>query len=39
MKDGVGLAARSIDGGSARAKLQALVALSQKLAGDRVGDK
>jgi anthranilate phosphoribosyltransferase len=35
LKEGVGLAARSVDGGGARAKLQALVALSQKLAGDK----
>ncbi len=35
LKEGVGLAARSVDGGAARAKLQALVALSQKLAGDK----
>jgi anthranilate phosphoribosyltransferase len=32
LKDGVGLAARSIDDGAARGKLQALVALSQTLA-------
>ena len=31
-KEGVALAARSIDGGAARAKLEALIALSQKLA-------
>jgi anthranilate phosphoribosyltransferase len=39
VKDGVALAARSIDGGAARAKLQALTVLSQKLAGDGTGDK
>ena len=39
LKEGVGLAGRSIDGGAAGAKLQALVALSQKLAGDRAVDK
>jgi anthranilate phosphoribosyltransferase len=33
-KEGVELAAGSIDGGAARAKLQALVALSQRLAAD-----
>jgi anthranilate phosphoribosyltransferase len=32
LKDGVGLAAQSIDSGAARDKLQALVALSQQLA-------
>jgi hypothetical protein len=31
----VGLAAQSIDGGAARGKLQALVALSQQLAGQK----
>ena len=35
LKDGVELAARSIDGGAARTKLTALVALSQKLADDK----
>ncbi len=35
LKDGVELAARSIDGGAARTKLTALVALSQKLAEDK----
>jgi anthranilate phosphoribosyltransferase len=35
VKDGVGLAGRSIDSGTARAKLQALVGLSRKLAGDK----
>src|SRR5262245_13462141 len=34
-KEGVGLAAKSIDGGAARAKLDALVALSQRLAGQK----
>ena len=35
LKEGVALAAHSIDSGSARAKLEALVALSQKLAAER----
>jgi anthranilate phosphoribosyltransferase len=35
LKEGVGLAARSIDEGAARAKLDALIALSQRLAGDK----
>jgi anthranilate phosphoribosyltransferase len=35
LKEGVGLAAHSIDGGAARAKLQALVALSQQLAQEK----
>jgi anthranilate phosphoribosyltransferase len=35
LKDGVGLAAQSIDSGAARDKLQALVALSQQLAQGR----
>jgi anthranilate phosphoribosyltransferase len=35
LKDGVALAGRSIDEGAARAKLDALVALSQRLAGAR----
>jgi anthranilate phosphoribosyltransferase len=35
LKEGVGLAAQSIDGGAARTKLQALVALSQRLAQDK----
>jgi anthranilate phosphoribosyltransferase len=34
-KEGVGLAARSIDEGAARGKLDALVALSQRLAGPK----
>ena len=34
-KEGVALGARSIDGGGARGKLQALIALSQKLAQER----
>src|SRR5918996_877643 len=34
LKDGVGQAAQSIDNGAARAKLQALVALSQRLASE-----
>ena len=35
LKEGVALAAHSIDSGSARAKLEALLALSQKLAAER----
>ena len=35
LKEGVALAARSIDEGAARAKLDVLVALSQRLAGDK----
>jgi anthranilate phosphoribosyltransferase len=35
LKDGVGQAAQSIDNGAARAKLQALVALSQRLASEK----
>ena len=35
LKDGVGLAARSVDDGAARDKLQALVALSQTLAQEK----
>jgi anthranilate phosphoribosyltransferase len=35
MREGVGLAARSIDSGAARDTLQALVALSQKLAQEK----
>jgi anthranilate phosphoribosyltransferase len=35
LRDGVTLAARSIDGGAARAKLDALVQLSQKLAEEK----
>jgi anthranilate phosphoribosyltransferase len=35
LKEGVGMAARSIDTGAARAKLEALVALSQRLAADK----
>jgi anthranilate phosphoribosyltransferase len=33
LKDGVGVAAHSIDSGQARGKLEALVALSRRLAG------
>jgi anthranilate phosphoribosyltransferase len=35
LKEGVALAARSIDGGAARARLQALVALTQRLAQEK----
>jgi anthranilate phosphoribosyltransferase len=35
LKEGVALAAQSIDGGAARSKLQALVGLSQQLAQDK----
>ena len=35
LKEGVGLAARSIDDGGARGKLEALVALSQRLAQEK----
>jgi anthranilate phosphoribosyltransferase len=35
LKEGVGLAAQSIDGGAARGKLQLLVALSQRLAQEK----
>jgi len=35
LKEGVGLAASSIDGGGARGKLEALVALSQRLAQEK----
>jgi anthranilate phosphoribosyltransferase len=35
LKDGVGLAARSIDSGAARAKLETLVEFSQKLAAEK----
>jgi anthranilate phosphoribosyltransferase len=35
LKEGVGLAVRSIDEGAARSKLDALIALSQRLAGDK----
>ncbi|HXH83747.1 MAG TPA: anthranilate phosphoribosyltransferase [Candidatus Tectomicrobia bacterium] len=35
LKEGVGLAARSIDGGAARKKLEALVELSQRLAQEK----
>jgi len=35
LKEGVELAARSIDGGAARAKLEALVTLSQRLAAEK----
>jgi anthranilate phosphoribosyltransferase len=35
LKEGVGLAAQSIDGGAARGKLRALVELSQKLAQEK----
>ena len=35
LKDGVGLAAQSIDGGAARRTLQALVTLSQQLAAEK----
>jgi anthranilate phosphoribosyltransferase len=35
LKEGVGLAARSIDDGGARGKLEGLVALSQRLAQEK----
>jgi anthranilate phosphoribosyltransferase len=35
LKEGVGIAAQSIDGGAARQKLEALVALSQRLATEK----
>jgi len=35
LKEGVGLAARSIDDGGARGKLELLVALSQRLAQEK----
>jgi anthranilate phosphoribosyltransferase len=35
LKDGVALAAQSIDGGAARRTLQGLVALSQRLAAEK----
>jgi anthranilate phosphoribosyltransferase len=35
LKEGVGLAARSIDTGAARARLDALVTLSRKLAEEK----
>jgi anthranilate phosphoribosyltransferase len=35
LKEGVGIAAQSIDGGAARQKLEALVALSQRLASEK----
>jgi anthranilate phosphoribosyltransferase len=35
LKEGVELARRSIDSGAARAKLEALIALSQQLASEK----
>jgi anthranilate phosphoribosyltransferase len=35
LKEGVGQAAQSIDGGAARRTLEALITLSQRLAGEK----